>query len=68
MNMYVGCYSLDLYCDQDNPAHAYKEFPKTYTSELGTKARSTAKKDGWIFHRDSTMTCPKCNSTKGATP
>lgn len=58
---YAGCYSLHLYCDHDNPAHGWDEFPHEYDEfERGSQARSKARADGWIIHRDRTATCPKC--------
>lgn len=56
----AGCYSLDLYCKWNNPAHAYAEFPHNFNAELGSTCRKLAKRAGWIIHRDNTATCPKC--------
>jgi hypothetical protein len=61
----VGCYTLDLYCDRENPAHAYKEFPHTFIAELGATCRRRAREAGWVFHKDRTASCPKCNRRKG---
>ena len=58
--MQVGCYSLDLYCDFENEAHEYQEFPHQYTNEFGSKCRRNAKKAGWILKRDGGAICPKC--------
>lgn len=42
--MIVGCYALDLYCDLENEAHEYKEFPHQYIDEYGSKCRKQARK------------------------
>jgi hypothetical protein len=57
----VGCYTLHLYCDADNDAHEYQEFPHEYTDEFGSKTRVKAREEGWILKRDYTAICPKCN-------
>ena len=57
----VGCYSLDLYCDQKNFDHRYDEFPHVYTAEYGSRCRRDARRDGWILHKDHTATCPRCS-------
>ncbi len=75
--MWVGCYTLDLYCDNyiNNPSvteytngyvsdklgHRMGEFPHQYTHELGAKCRSRARRDGWVFARDGTTICPTCS-------
>ncbi len=60
---YAGCYSLHLYCDRHNFDHGWDEFPHQYDSyEKGTEARSAARRDGWVIHKDRTATCPKCSS------
>jgi hypothetical protein len=58
--MEVGGYLLELYCDADNAAHEYKEFPHSYTAELGSTCRRRARKDGWRFMKDGRVFCPKC--------
>lgn len=76
--MWIGCYSLDLYCDCagttydyredgsgkliDNNGHVYGEFPHQYTAELGAACRSLARKAGWILKRDGSAICPKCSN------
>lgn len=57
----AGCYSLHLYCDQDNPAHGYGEFPYEYTGQTLGECKRHARRQGWKFHRDQTHTCPRCN-------
>lgn len=60
-----GCYTLDLYCDHFNDAHRYDEFPHQFTGENYAACARTARKRGWVLHRDNcTATCPKCKGTK----
>lgn len=64
--MQVGCYTLDLYCDNakqwpDDLGHDYGEFPWSYTGELGSKCRAKARKAGWKLLPDGGAICPKCN-------
>lgn len=61
--MYVGCYSLNLYCDRENDQHKYREFPHTYTAEFGSECRKMARLDGWIVHLHGECICPKCSKT-----
>lgn len=68
--MIAGCYTLDLYCDDNDEdgMHAYGEFPKQYTSEHGTKARRAARRNGWVINMvNGTAICPK-HSRKKARP
>ena len=55
-------YSLDLYCDHENPDHDFHEFPHGYLGETGPECRRQAKTARWTLHRDNTATCPKCSS------
>lgn len=59
-NFVAGAYTLHLYCDHENSAHEYNEFPHIITGEFGSKCRSLARSCGWKLHRDGTATCPKC--------
>ncbi len=67
--MQVGCYSLDLYCDNwessnvfpDKYGHSFKEFPHNYSDELGSACRAKARKNGWKLTPDGGAICPKCN-------
>lgn len=63
--MQVGCYTLDLYCDKENPKHKWHEFPHQYTAELGSVARTKARNAGWKLLRNGKAICPKCNKPKG---
>ena len=56
----AGCYTLHLYCDNANGNHAWGEFPHELTHELGSSCRKEARRRGWVFHRNGTVTCPKC--------
>lgn len=69
--MIVGCYVLDLYCDNqgDYPdgIHEYNEFPRSYHDEFGSKCRKAARRDGWKLNlKEGTAICPKCNEKKNA--
>jgi len=61
--MIVGCYTLDLYCENDGQypdgIHSYDEFPHTYSHENGSQCRSAARKDGWKLTQGKAI-CPKC--------
>lgn len=60
--MIVGCYHLQLYCENYNGedgTHAWREFPHEYTHELGSTCRANARKDGWKLS-DNKAYCPKC--------
>lgn len=64
--MQVGCYTLDLYCenyknDGFDGIHEFKEFPHQFTAELGRTCRKHAKEKGWILYNDGRAYCPKCN-------
>jgi hypothetical protein len=58
--MIVGCYSLHLYCDNEDAEHPYREFPHTFTGELGRKCRQEARRAGWTI-RGTKAYCPLCN-------
>ena len=67
--MIVGCYTLDLYCDNageyPDGIHEYKEFPREFTDEYGSKCRKMARKEGWTLNlKDGTALCPKCSGVK----
>ena len=63
----IGCYTLDLYCDNQNDAvlhDGYKEFPVEYCHEFGSKARMNARRDGWRIDKKNHITlCPSCNKS-----
>lgn len=76
--MIVGCYSLDLYCD--NPLetyfgqgatpigfHGFDEFPHQFIAETGENCRQQARKRGWKLDlQNHKAYCPRCvlNNTK----
>lgn len=63
--MWVGCYGLDLYCEnEDSTKHSWNEFPHQFTDELGSVCRDKARKLGWIIRKDGTAICPKCSGKK----
>ena len=59
--MIVGCYTLDLYCDNEGAScHEFDEFPHSYGAEFGSQCRAEARRDGWKLHNGQAI-CPKCN-------
>lgn len=71
--MIVGCYAMDLYCDRQRPKdygaswqpvpagrHRDGEFPHTFEGKTYGECQRTARARGWIFHRDGTVSCPRC--------
>lgn len=63
--MIVGCYTLDLYCenytnDGLDGIHDYREFPTTFTNEKGSVCRTQARKSGWKLTNGGRAYCPKC--------
>lgn len=61
---WVGCYSLDLYCDNykggRDEIHGWGNFPVQYTAERGGDCRAQARAAGWRLGRDCSAICPKC--------
>ena len=68
----VSGYTLDMYCDtafedfqEEMKVHEYGEFPHEFIHpERGAPCRAQARRAGWVFHKDLTTTCPKCNRRK----
>jgi hypothetical protein len=61
-NQYAGCYALDLYCDRENDAHGWSEFPHQFTGETFGECAREARLKGWTINRKTRFaTCPKCN-------
>lgn len=69
--MIVGCYDLQLYCD--DPEHEVwrpngtgrwpgsGDNPGTFTHEFGSVARSMAREAGWKLDvKKDTAICPRC--------
>lgn len=60
--MIVSGYTLDLYCDRENKAHEYKEFPHQFVHELRSVAWKQARRAGWILNKkEGIAVCPKCS-------
>jgi hypothetical protein len=64
--MIIGGYSLDLYCDTDNPAHrSHRQAGEIDVLSIGaatkTAAIALARKAGWTvnIHKDEAR-CPLC--------
>ena len=64
--MEIGCYTLDLYCDNSklqpdgtDGIHEYKAFPDQYTGNSRANCVRKAKKDGWKWVGEHQY-CPKC--------
>jgi hypothetical protein len=57
--MIVGCYTLDLYCDKNNPDHDYFEFPHQFTGRSLASCIRQAKSKGWSVGKEKAI-CPKC--------
>lgn len=68
----VGCYSLHLYCDKPKCPGPEEILPNggaitiedEYTGRTRGECVAQARSDGWIFHRDGRLTCPKCRAGK----
>lgn len=62
---YAGAYSLHLYCDHENEAHGFDEFPHEPEGNSFAECARRARRWGWILHTDTcTATCPKCSEKK----
>ena len=63
--MIVGCYTLDLYCDDETCKPKFKEFPKNFIAEYGSECRAQARRAGWKLNlRDGTAICPRCSGSE----
>jgi hypothetical protein len=68
--MIVGCYSLDLYCDnyiidptvvEDKWGHRYDDFPDQFTGFSRAECVRNARRRGWIVNICGKKAyCPKC--------
>lgn len=67
--MIVGCYTLDLYCDEDGCPNDCARYtsdgrgapPGQFTGETGGECRSQAKRAGWKLTRrdgEGHASCP----------
>jgi hypothetical protein len=62
--MIVGCYTLDLYCDNTDKNHV-KNFPDTFTGASRQQCEGKATFDGWIIDNIAgTALCPECSVRK----
>lgn len=60
----VACYDAHLYCDCDNDAHAFNEFPHEFAGDTKQAAFAEAKGRGWKIMCRKGWTyaiCPKCS-------
>lgn len=65
--MIIGCYSLDLYCDNESRCknrdqYGLKRAQGNYTGPNGRAAKSDARKDGWRFKGDKVF-CNACEQS-----
>lgn len=64
--MIVGCYNLVLYCDhgvsqnQKGDCWNTKTWGWEYPERNLSRSKKEARRDGWIFHRNDTVSCPAC--------
>jgi len=73
--MIAGTYTLDLYCENKDPAartmidnfgHRHGEFPHQYTGEMGSDCRARARRAGWKLNlKTGEAWCPKCSGKLG---
>lgn len=61
--MIIGCYSVDLYCDAENPAHEYGEFPHQFTGLNEPVCIRQARAKGWKITTKRQL-CPKCSGKR----
>jgi len=70
--MLAGCYTLDLYCDLDDPDHpeyfdhGYGAFPVQIFDEFGSRCRAIARERGWTIRPELTL-CPRCTKKRRST-
>jgi len=67
--MKVGGYTLDLYCDRELDKTKVDgttiwrhniSWPAQFVGHTYYQCKRQAQKDGWVFHRDGTHSCPDC--------
>lgn len=68
--MIVGCYSLDLYCEnfdiakdqaEDELGHKYNDFPDQFTGHSRAECVRNARRRGWIVNISGGKAyCPMC--------
>lgn len=62
---WVGCYSMDLYCDNWKGArdevHGWGKFPAQYTGDTRAQCAAQARRAGWLVGAsDRRALCPLC--------
>lgn len=68
--MIVGCYSVDLYCDNEgNCPKSWSPETATYTGETEGECLRQARRHGWLITRakhkgERKAYCPKCSNKK----
>jgi hypothetical protein len=59
--MIVGCYDMQLYCDNTEAHQGYGENePAEFTGETAAGCRRQARKAGWRFTQDGRVFCRRC--------
>jgi hypothetical protein len=65
--MIVGCYSLELYCENYKNGgldgiHEFEEMPHLFTSERREDCEKQARDIGWMINNKSGVClCPRCS-------
>lgn len=66
--MIVGCYSVDLYCDNEKCPFIDMANPDVFTGETETQCLGDARRAGWQITRgkphERKAYCPKCSTKK----
>jgi len=66
--MIVGCYTMDLYCDDPEHIAIYGQQPQWTGRDLA-ECKREAKRDGWTFFTPRgdppQCRCPVCSKRKG---
>lgn len=70
--MIVGCYTLDLYCDQPHNINDYNGISGVAAANFQGSTRMDcirqARKSGWIFHNNGLISCPACAKSHKGVP
>lgn len=68
--MYVGGYTLDLYCDETDPAKsdqpAHNGVPDQYFADSRAACLAAARQRGWIISKQHHL-CPQCSGKPSST-
>jgi len=69
----IACYDMRLYCKNDNKDFTNDISPDKYGHNWDDKGEhiytgssrehcmKQARQNGWVFHRDGEVSCPKCS-------